>query len=79
MFTGPEQNRPENFAVELQNISFKEALVSFLMEHWSTDEVANEFGDKEIYVSFDKCYRYYYIDYCVVVGPRTAFLFIFML
>lgn len=65
-FTGPEQNRPANFAAELQNIKFKEALVSFVMEHWSTDDVANEVGDKEIYISFDKCYRYYYNDYCVV-------------
>lgn len=56
--TGPEQNRPANFAADLQNIKFKEALVSFIMEHWSTDEVANEIDDKEIYISFDKCYRY---------------------
>lgn len=55
---GSEQVRPSNFAAELRNDKFKMALVTFLIEHWTSDDAAEIIKRKVLYVSFDKCYKY---------------------
>lgn len=56
---GPEQNRPSDLSAELKNINFKESFVSFLVEHWmSAPQALDIIGDKEIYISYKKCYCY---------------------
>ncbi|OXU26620.1 hypothetical protein TSAR_012112 [Trichomalopsis sarcophagae] len=52
------QARPVDFNVELRNVKFKEAFVASLIEHWSSDEIAEIFVEKEIYVSFKSCHKY---------------------
>lgn len=37
--SGEEQSRPADFAKELRNIKFKEALVNFRISHWSRSDV----------------------------------------
>ena len=56
--TGSDQNRPSDFISELRNMKFKDALVKFMMDHWSSDQAAEAIGQKEIYISYDKCYKY---------------------
>ncbi|GFW70085.1 uncharacterized protein TNCV_2215381 [Trichonephila clavipes] len=58
---GPNQIRHHNFAGELKNTQFKEALVKFFIDHWANDNMYPFIGNKTIYLSFDKCY-----SYCVV-------------
>lgn len=55
---GPNQVRPHNFAAELKNIQFKEALVNFFIDHWDSEDMVLFIGNKNIYVSYDKCYSY---------------------
>lgn len=55
---GPEQIRPENFSVALKNITFKKSFITFLIEHWSTDEAAELLTDKTVFISYEKCYEY---------------------
>nr|XP_037875934.1 uncharacterized protein LOC105842686 isoform X2 [Bombyx mori] len=56
--TGPEQIRPSDFAKELINLNFKEALVNFFISHWATDEVMPFIGNKTIYINFRKCHSF---------------------
>ncbi|KAL3279889.1 hypothetical protein HHI36_017395 [Cryptolaemus montrouzieri] len=55
---GPNQVRPHNFGAELKNIQFKEALVNFFIDHWDSEDMLPFIGNKNIYVSFNKCYSY---------------------
>lgn len=55
---GPEQSRPTDFGAELRNIKFKDAFVQFLIDHWNSQVAANFLKDKELYVSYEKCFRY---------------------
>ncbi|CAH0562924.1 unnamed protein product [Brassicogethes aeneus] len=56
--TGPEQVRPSDFSKELKNKNFKEALVSFLIKFWSSDEATPIIGSKTVYLNYDMCYKY---------------------
>lgn len=58
IITGPEQSRPNDFAKELKNSNFKEALVDFFILHWATDEMASFIGNKIIHVNFRKCHSF---------------------
>ncbi|GFU50298.1 uncharacterized protein TNCV_301311 [Trichonephila clavipes] len=55
---GPNRIRHHNFAGELKNSQFKEALVKFFIDHWANDNMHPFIGNKTIYLSFDKCYSY---------------------
>ncbi|GFW95006.1 uncharacterized protein TNCV_476051 [Trichonephila clavipes] len=55
---GPNQIRHYNFAGELKNTQFKEALVKFFIDHWANDNMYPFIGNKTIYLSFDKCYSF---------------------
>ncbi|KAG8179171.1 hypothetical protein JTE90_024375 [Oedothorax gibbosus] len=56
IITGPDQVRPSDFAKELKNIRFKQALADFLILHWSTDEMVPFIGNKNIVVNFKRCH-----------------------
>lgn len=56
--SGPQQTRTADFAKDLKNIKFKEALVKFLIAHWTEGEMASIIGNKTIYLSHDLCYVY---------------------
>ncbi|CAG5085062.1 Protein of unknown function [Cotesia congregata] len=56
--TGPMQVRPVDFNKELKNIKFKQAFVTFLIDHWATQEMAPLIGETIINLSYDKCYTY---------------------
>lgn len=56
--TGPEQVRPSDFSKELRNKNFKEALVGFLINFWSSDEAAPIIGQKTVFLNYDLCYKY---------------------
>ncbi|KAG8177889.1 hypothetical protein JTE90_001720 [Oedothorax gibbosus] len=64
--TGPDQVRPSDFAKELKNIRFKQALADFLILHWSTDEMVPFIGNKNIVVNFKKCHSFTVINNAVV-------------
>lgn len=55
---GPEQIRSSDFAKELKNLNFKEALFNFFISHWATDEVVPFIGNKIIYINFRKCHSF---------------------
>lgn len=57
--TGPNQVKPADFLKELKNSSFKEALVKFLISHWTSDELIPVIGHRRIYLNHEKCYHYY--------------------
>ena len=63
---GPNQIRPHNFAAELKNIPFKEALVNFFIDHWDSEDMVPFIGNKNIYLSFNKCYSYKVLDNKVI-------------
>ncbi|GFU78592.1 uncharacterized protein TNCV_2302041 [Trichonephila clavipes] len=63
---GPNQIRPHNFAGELKNTQFKEALVKFFIDHWANDNMFPFIGNKTIYLSFDKCYSYLVVNNPVI-------------
>ncbi|CAK1599329.1 unnamed protein product [Parnassius mnemosyne] len=44
VISGPEQARKYDFAKELRNDKFKEALVLFLISHWQSQDVAHFIG-----------------------------------
>lgn len=46
------------FTAELKNVKFKKAFVEFLITHWTTEAAVSYIQGKEIYLSFDKCYKY---------------------
>lgn len=57
-FLASDQNRPSDFGAELKNIEFKKELINFLTRHWATESAAEYLGDKEVYISFQRCTRY---------------------
>ena len=57
--SGPAQTRPPNFLEALRNDAFKDSLISFLVESWSDDCLANVIDNKIIYVPHrEKCYLF---------------------
>lgn len=60
--SGPQQIRTTDFAKDLKNIKFKEALVKFLIDHWADQEMAAIIGNKTVYLNHDLCYVYSVID-----------------
>lgn len=56
--SGSERIRPADFAVEMKNVYFKEALVNFMIDEWKNDCAAPFIGNKTIFVNYDKCYMY---------------------
>lgn len=44
--SGPDQIRPTDFAKEMKNTKFKEALIDFFATHWASDEIATFLGNK---------------------------------
>jgi hypothetical protein len=58
VISGPEQARTHDFAKELRNDKFKEALVLFLISHWQSNDVAPFIGNKTILLNFIHCYSY---------------------
>ncbi|CAH1100730.1 unnamed protein product [Psylliodes chrysocephalus] len=64
---GPNQIRPHNFTAQLKNIQFKEALVKFFINHWSTDDMAPLIGNKTIYLSLNEYYCYWVEDNKVIM------------
>ncbi|GFV74272.1 hypothetical protein TNCV_5127161 [Trichonephila clavipes] len=56
--TGPDQVRPSDFAKELKNIWFKQALVDCFILHWSTEEMVPFMNNKIIVVNFKKCHSF---------------------
>ncbi|GFS64407.1 uncharacterized protein TNCV_3955781 [Trichonephila clavipes] len=63
---GPNQIRHHNFAGELKNTQFKEALVKIFIDHWANDNMHPFIGNKTIYLSFDKCYSYHVVNNQVI-------------
>lgn len=58
MSIGPNQIWSHNFAAELKNIEFQEALLNFLVDHWDSKVMMPFIGDKKIYVSSNTFYSY---------------------
>lgn len=56
--TGPDQVRPADFAKELKNSRFKEALVDFFILHWASNEMIPFIGNKQINVNFRQCHSF---------------------
>lgn len=54
--SGPQQTRPADFLKELRNDKFKTALVTFLSNHWESNDVAPFIVEKEIIL--DHIYSY---------------------
>ncbi|XP_067613930.1 serine/threonine-protein kinase Wnk isoform X4 [Eurosta solidaginis] len=55
---GPDQIRSSDFSNDLKNANFKEALVNFIIQHWTLDHAAPFVGNKTIYINYDQCYKY---------------------
>ncbi|CAG5030868.1 unnamed protein product [Parnassius apollo] len=54
-----DQKRPPDFAAELKNINFKKSFIPFIMDYWASEpSVTDIIGDKQLYVSFERCLRY---------------------
>ncbi|KOB66025.1 Uncharacterized protein OBRU01_21848 [Operophtera brumata] len=60
--SGPQQIRLVDFAKDLKNIKFKEALVKFFIDHWNTQEMAVIIRNKTIYLNHDLCYVFKVVD-----------------
>ena len=60
--SGPEQVRPSDFAKELKNTKFKEALVDFFTNHWCTEEMKSFLGNRQIFLNFRNCQSYKVVD-----------------
>ena len=58
VISGPEQARTHDFAKELRNEKFKEALVLFLISHWQSNDVAPFIGNETILLNIIHCYSY---------------------
>ncbi|KAK9886267.1 hypothetical protein WA026_015778 [Henosepilachna vigintioctopunctata] len=56
--SGPQQVRPSDFAKELKNIKFKDALVKFIINNWSEQDMAHIIANKIININHDMCYEY---------------------
>lgn len=57
---GPEQDRPSNFSKALDDISFKEALISYFINEWEKDLYAPFIG--KIFFLFKKYFPTHIID-----------------
>lgn len=60
--SGPEQVRPSDFAKELKNTKFKEALVDFFAKHWSSEEMKSFLGNRNFFLNFRTCQSYQVVD-----------------
>ena len=61
--SGPEQERPSDMSTALKSVMFKEALVSFLSEHWQCQHLSQVTGNKIIYItSKEKCFSFKNIE-----------------
>lgn len=60
--TGSDQRAPSNFHAELKNINFKKAIVEFFIQDWENDHYAPFLGVKNVYINYDKCYKYEVIN-----------------
>lgn len=60
--SGPEQVRPSNFAKELNNTKFKEALVDFFEKHWCSEEIKSFLGNRKIHLNFRNYQSYQVVD-----------------
>lgn len=60
--SGPQQIRLVDFAKHLKNIKFKEALVKFFIDHWSSQEMAVIIRNKTIHLNHDLCYIFKVVD-----------------
>lgn len=56
--SGPMQVRPNDFNKGLKNIKFKQALVTFLIEHWRQPEMVPFIGQTIINLNYDFYYSY---------------------
>lgn len=54
----PDQLRLANFANELKNINFKNALIEFICNDWENNYMVPFIGEKTIYINHDICYKY---------------------
>ncbi|GFW07967.1 hypothetical protein TNCV_3920991 [Trichonephila clavipes] len=63
IISGPDQVRPSDFAKELKNTKFKEALVGFFFEkHWCSEEMKSFIGNRKIHINFQNCQSYQVVD-----------------
>ncbi|GFW09388.1 uncharacterized protein TNCV_2066461 [Trichonephila clavipes] len=69
---GPNQIWHHNFAGELKNTQFKEALVKFFIDHWANDNMYHFIGNKTIYLSIDKCYSYRVVNNQVIISIEES-------
>ncbi|GFY41445.1 uncharacterized protein TNIN_77491 [Trichonephila inaurata madagascariensis] len=53
-----DQVRPSDFAKELKNIRFKQALVDFFILHWSTEKMVPFMNNKYVVINFKKCHSF---------------------
>lgn len=58
VISGPEQARTNDFTTELKNDRFKEALVTFLISHWQSNEVVPFIRNKTVVLNYLRCYEY---------------------
>lgn len=73
VISGPDQARTHDFAKELRNDKFKEALVLFLISHWQSNDVAAFIGNKIIILNYIHCYTYSVVDGNVVKTENPDF------
>ncbi|GFX31550.1 uncharacterized protein TNCV_687981 [Trichonephila clavipes] len=62
IISGPDQVRPSDFAKELKNTKFKEALVGFFEKHWCSEEMKSFIGNRKIHINFRNCQSYQVVD-----------------
>lgn len=58
IISGSDQIRPADFAKEMKNIKFKEALIDFFCLHWACDDNAPFLNNKIVYLNYRQCYSY---------------------
>lgn len=73
VISGPEQARTHDFAKELRNDKFKEALVLLLISHWQSNDVAPFIGNKTIVLNYIHCYSYSVVNGNVVQTVNPDF------
>lgn len=73
VISGPDQTRTHDFAKELRNDRFKEALVLFLISHWQSNDVAAFIGNKTILLNFINCYSFSVVNGNVVKTEKLDF------
>lgn len=74
LISGPEQVRPVDFIIKLRNIEFKEALVDFLITHWSTSEMVEFIGNTIINLNYKECHTYSVNNNCVISDINDKFI-----